>query len=315
MEYWPMGLAARGGSGQKPASHFLLSRIRILLQLFLNLLKLVSFFFILSHWVGSLPTWEGSGNMLGSFICFRGFCLGDFFVCLFFVFVFVCCFCMIHANARPKENPGKKRKNADSKISKSPNINHAKNVLFKSMVKARHCLHSFTQCSVVTTKHSRWIFHIFNLRTSCASTLPIYGWDHAITSRLHQSCHGNMFVRYSWCVGNLLTAMEAISLKTNKQKKGKGILQVPDTGTWVLDNTTPFWCSSIVCFWIPPTCSKERKYHYFGQFWYTRNVPIFTNTGTFQYLGPEVYVFKKKKLYELHKKFMACNWWILYHVT
>ena len=139
----------------------------------------------------------------------------------FFCFVFVFCFCMIHANARPKENPGTKRKNVDSKISKSQNINHAKNVLFKSMMKARHCLHSFTQCSVVTTKHSRWIFHVFNLRTSCASTLPIYGWDHAITSRLHQSCHGNMFVRYSWCVGNLLTAMEAISLKTNKQKKEK----------------------------------------------------------------------------------------------
>ena len=27
------------------------------------------------------------------------------------------------------------------------------------------------------------------------------------------------------------------------------------------------------------------------QYWYTRNVPVFTNTGTFQYLGPEVYFF------------------------
>ena len=73
---------------------------------------------------------------------------------------------------------------------------------------------------------------------------------------------------------------------------GKGILQVPDTGTQVLDNTKPFWCSSIVCFWMPPACSKERKYHIFGQYWYTRNVPVFTNTGTCQYLGPEVYFFR-----------------------
>ena len=28
------------------------------------------------------------------------------------------------------------------------------------------------------------------------------------------------------------------------------------------------------------------------QYWYTRNVPVFTNTGTFQYLGPEVYFFR-----------------------
>ena len=72
---------------------------------------------------------------------------------------------------------------------------------------------------------------------------------------------------------------------------GKSILQVPDTGTRILDNTKPFWCSSIVCFWMPPARSKERKYHIFGQYWYTRNVPEFTNTGTVKYLGPEVYFF------------------------
>ena len=44
-----------------------------------------------------------------------------------------------------------------------------------------------------------------------------------------------------------------------KKKKGKSVLQVLDTGTRVLDNTIPFWRSSIVCFWIPPTCSKKCK--------------------------------------------------------
>ena len=71
----------------------------------------------------------------------------------------------------------------------------------------------------------------------------------------------------------------------------KSILQVPDTGTWVLDNTRPFLCSSIVSFWITLACSKEHKDHIFRQYWYTKNVPVLTNTGTFQYLGPEVYFF------------------------
>ena len=39
---------------------------------------------------------------------------------------------------------------------------------------------------------------------------------------------------------------------------GKSILQVPDTGTRVLDNTRPFLRSSIKSFWITPACSKER---------------------------------------------------------
>ena len=73
---------------------------------------------------------------------------------------------------------------------------------------------------------------------------------------------------------------------------GKSILQVPDTGTRVLVNTRLFLRSSIVSFWITPARSNERKYHIFSRYWYTRNVPIFTNTGTFQYLGPEVYFFQ-----------------------
>ena len=71
----------------------------------------------------------------------------------------------------------------------------------------------------------------------------------------------------------------------------KSILEVPDTGTWVLDNTKPFLCSSIINFWITLAHSKEHKYHIFRQYWYTRNVPVFTNTGTFQHLGPQVYFF------------------------
>ena len=72
---------------------------------------------------------------------------------------------------------------------------------------------------------------------------------------------------------------------------GKSILRVPDTGTRVLAKTRPLLSSSIVSFWITPERSKGRKYHIFRQYWYTRNVPVFTNTGTFQYLGPEVYFF------------------------
>ena len=72
----------------------------------------------------------------------------------------------------------------------------------------------------------------------------------------------------------------------------KKILQVPDTDTRVLDNTRPFLCSIIVSFWITLACSKERKDHIFGQCWYTKNVPVLTNTRTFQYLGPEVYFFR-----------------------
>ena len=76
-------------------------------------------------------------------------------------------------------------------------------------------------------------------------------------------------------------------------KIGKSTLQVPDTGTQVLDNTRPFLRSSIVSFWIPPAHSKERKYHIFRQYWHTKNVPVFTSTGMFQYLGPDVYFFPK----------------------
>ena len=46
-------------------------------------------------------------------------------------------------------------------------------------------------------------------------------------------------------------------------------------------------CSRIVSFWITLARSKENKYHIFWQ--YCRNVPVFTNTGTFQYVGPQVY--------------------------
>ena len=67
---------------------------------------------------------------------------------------------------------------------------------------------------------------------------------------------------------------------------GKSVLQVRDTGTRVLDNTRSFWGSNIVCFWMPPARSKEHKYHIFRQNWYTRNVPVFTNTGSFHANSP-----------------------------
>ena len=73
---------------------------------------------------------------------------------------------------------------------------------------------------------------------------------------------------------------------------GESILPVPDTGTRVSDNTRSFLRSSIVSFWITPAHSKRRKYHIFRQYWYTRNVREFINTGMFQYLGPEVYFFQ-----------------------
>ena len=73
---------------------------------------------------------------------------------------------------------------------------------------------------------------------------------------------------------------------THRHNLGKSILQVLDrpTGTRVLDNTRPFVCSSIVSFWVTPARPEERTYHFFKQYWYTKNVPVFTS-GTFQYLG------------------------------
>ena len=92
--------------------------------------------------------------------------------------------------------------------------------------------------------------------------------------------------------------------KTNKQtNQGKSILQVPDTGTRVLDNSRPFLCSSIVSFWITPAGSKERKYHIIRQCWYTRNVPVFTITGTFQYFffqNKKKQTNKQKNLHQHH---------------
>ena len=93
---------------------------------------------------------------------------------------------------------------------------------------------------------------------------------------------------------------------------GKSILQVPDTGTRVLDNTRQFLCSSIVSFWITLACSKERKYHIFGQYWYTKNVPVLTNTGTFQYLGPEVYFFRRLFIFHSVSVLFSLKDWYLY---
>ena len=85
-------------------------------------------------------------------------------------------------------------------------------------------------------------------------------------------------------ISSIISHQYLLNKHTARITFGKSILQVPDTGTRVLDNTRPFLCSSIVSFWITLASSKERKYHIFGQYWYTKNVPVFTNTGTFQYL-------------------------------
>ena len=79
----------------------------------------------------------------------------------------------------------------------------------------------------------------------------------------------------------------------NYQVREKSILQVPDTGTRLLENTTPVLRSSIVSFWITPARSKERKYHIFAILVH-QNCLVFANTGTFQYLGPELYFFSHK---------------------
>ena len=62
---------------------------------------------------------------------------------------------------------------------------------------------------------------------------------------------------------------EILCFTIGKCRCGKSIRQVPDTGTRILDNIRPFWRSSIVCFWMPPARSKERKYHISGQYWNT----------------------------------------------
>ena len=59
---------------------------------------------------------------------------------------------------------------------------------------------------------------------------------------------------------------KALSLRAKQM--GKSVLQVPDTGTRVLDNTRPFLHSSIVCFWMPPARLKNV------------NITFSGNTGT-----------------------------------
>ena len=107
------------------------------------------------------------------------------------------------------------------------------------------------------------------------------------------------------------TVTAEVAVKVIRSQFGKSILQVPDTGTRVLDNTRQFLRSSIESFWITPAGSKEHKYHIFRQYWYTKNVPVFTNTGTFQYLGPEVYFFRQFKATS-EKKLSQRNCKVLY---
>ena len=94
-----------------------------------------------------------------------------------------------------------------------------------------------------------------------------------------------------------------VNMVGRRRNDGKGVFQVPDTGTQVLDKTRSLLCSSIASLWIRLAHSKEHKCQIFRQYWYTRNAPVFTNTGTFQYLGPEVYFFQKDIVeYDLNAK-------------
>ena len=66
--------------------------------------------------------------------------------------------------------------------------------------------------------------------------------------------------------------------------------KVPDSDIQVLDNTVPFLHSSSVSFWIKLRL-QEHQYHFFRQYWFTRNVPVFTNLGTFQFIWDLKYTF------------------------
>ena len=156
-------------------------------------------------------------------------------------------------------------------------------------------------------------FHFWFWTTSsktCKSLFKATGFKYTTNHRQWQVCipiaymyYSNILYFYTKCETHrqkqhMNFPVVTVCRKTKKgkrilKKNGKSILQVPDTGTWVLDNTKPFLCSSIVNFWITLAHSKEHKYHIFRQYWYTRNVPVFTNTGTFQYPGPQVYFFQK----------------------
>ena len=64
-------------------------------------------------------------------------------------------------------------------------------------------------------------------------------------------------------------------------------------------------------FWITLVLSTEHKYHIFNQYWHSRNVPVFTNTRTFQYLGPKVYLFQgNKQISSIQMTFNNLLWFI-----
>ena len=86
-------------------------------------------------------------------------------------------------------------------------------------------------------------------------------------------------------ISSVLYCILKCTLKTHV---GKSVLQVPETGTHVLDNTRQFYflCSIIVSFWTTQVL-KNVNITFFGQYGYTRNVPVY-NTGPFQNLGHKV---------------------------
>ena len=137
----------------------------------------------------------------------------------------------------------------------------------------------------ITVRILMWLMQLLNLnehyciicnKCSLSNKCPIH---YFAVKLLHKMPLHICMIMYTWfhylivlwSTQRLSTFMstQRISRHVDITFNGKSKLQVPDTGTWVLDNTRPFWRSSIVCFWMPPARSKGRKYHISGQYWYT----------------------------------------------
>ena len=85
--------------------------------------------------------------------------------------------------------------------------------------------------------------------------LPLVTWSEKKVTWVWNGYYGHLLRK--WCDA-IASMMSSTNIFICKGTFGKSILQVPDTGTWVLDNTRQFLRSSIVSFWMTPTHSKER---------------------------------------------------------
>ena len=84
----------------------------------------------------------------------------------------------------------------------------------------------------------------------------------------NQIIHQSSDIKSSKCLLQSKEAMPKIYFKKEKREKVYFMSQILVNEYWsILDH---FLRSSIVSFWITPARSKERKYHIFRQYWYTR---------------------------------------------